>query len=471
MSQNTWLETRWKVLPQFVSYVTHVSSARWPVLNQAFESYFRERVELPAGTQRRDWTGLTQGEEANLALRGASLAEVLADTELEPRLRRAVVMAKGRQLLQQLAARVGAERFAEEMSSLASGSRHRGLTEAEVLAFAAGLEVDRPGELVEAWYRGRALPGYEVSGADAYLVRDGERTRTQVELTLANPTAVDGLVELSFRYRQTAAQPWWMRGMAAAADYEQLVYLPAGTRKRLGVLVDRPVAELMVDTYVSQNIPSLLLLPFQEQTLRQGARAFVGEEATALADEEAGRKGVYVVDNEDAGFTVHDVEQANWLRRLLVDVFDLREREVEYSGLRWWGGPGTWEATTERRFHGQFVLSGYYKRSGDGRSVVSWRTEVEHAGDYDVYFYCGPVEHMRRGQRRRGRWRNDNSLTLLVYHEAGSEPVELDMEQAKEGWNHLGTFHLSAGPAHVELTDRATGRVVIADAVKWVERI
>ena len=467
---NELLETRWKMLPQFVSYVTHVSSNRWPVLNQAFEAYFRERVAPPASTRFRRWTGLTQGELANLALKEAPLAEVLTDADLERGRREAVIAAKGRALLQQLAARVGAERFAREVSSLVAAGRYRGLSEEEVLAFAAGLGVKGPEELVEEWYRGRELPGYEVGKAEAYLVRDGERTRTQVELELANPTGVDGLVEVSFRYRQTETVPWWLR-RGAQADYQQLVHLPAGTRKRLGVLVDRPVAELTVDTYVSRNIPSLITIPFQEQKLRRRARPFAGEEVLRLDEADGGPSGVYVVDNEDAGFAVHEAEQSNWLRRLLVDAFDLRERKVPYSGLRAHNAPGTWQPTTERRFHGQFVLSGYYKRAGDGRSVVSWRTEMERAGDYDIYFYCGPVDEMGHGRRRRGRWRNDNRLNLLVYHEGGAEPVELDVGQAEEGWNYLGTFHLSAGPAHVELTDRTTGRSVIADAIKWVERI
>ena len=471
MSQNTGLETRWKVLPQFISHATHVSSDRWAVLNQAFEAYFQERVAPPAGTQRRDWTGLTQSEEANLALQGASLAEVLGDADREPGLREAVITAKGRQLLQQLAARVGPERFAREISSLVEENRYRALPESELLDFARGLGVEDPDQLVDEWYNGRELPGYEVGKAEAYLVRDGERTRTQVVAQVANPTAVDGLVEVSLRYRQTDTMPWWLRS-GAQADYEQLVDLAAGTRKRLGIVVDRPVAELWVDTYVSRNIPSLITVPFAEQELRRRERPFTGEEVSRLHDDGAGgSSGVYVVDNEDSGFTVHEAEQANWLRRLLVEAFNLRERDVPYTGLRWWDPPGTWEATTERRFHGQFVLSGHYKRAGDGRSVVSWRTDLERAGEYDIYFYCGPIDNMRTGRRRGGRWREGSSVSLLVYHDDGSEPVELDLQRAEEGWNHLGTFHLSAGSAHVELSDEASGRTVIADAIKWVERI
>ncbi|MFC1526417.1 ABC transporter permease subunit [Candidatus Latescibacterota bacterium] len=464
------VETRFLVLPNYVSYVTHLSSGRWPVLNQAFEAYYRERVAPPENTYMRQWTGLTSREEANLALQETPLVEMLEDEELERGLREAAINAKGTHLLQLFAAAVGVERFGDRLDQAVEESRYRGLFEGELTGFMADLGVTQFEELVDGWYRTTQMPGYEVGAVESYLVRDGERTRTQVKLEVTNPSEVDGLVEISFRYRQADTQSWWMR-VEGQADYRRVVAIPAGSRVELGIVVDRPVAELMVDTYVSQNIPAVISIPFQEQTLRRGAVPREVEEVSLLADDPPPEQAVYVVDNEDEGFEVHEAEQANWLRRLMVDAFDLRDRRTPYSALRPWEAPGTWEPTTERHFYGRFVLSGYYKRAGDGRSVVSWRTEVARAGDYEIYFYCGPLDALKRGRRHRGRWRNENYLNIVVHHDGGTEEVPLDMHQAEEGWNPLGTFHLGAGPAHVELTDRATGRVVIADAVKWVERI
>ena len=103
--------------------------------------------------------------------------------------------------------------------------------------------------------------------------------------------------------------------------------------------------------------------------------------------------------------------------------------------------------------------------------MVSWRAELARAADYDIYFYCGPLGILKERSRRGGRRRQESALNIRVHHDGGTDEVELDTHQAEEGWNLLGTFHLGAGPAHVELTDLATGRVVVADAVKWVERI
>ena len=467
LSQNSSLETGYKILPNYLSFATHLSSTRWPVLNYAFESYFRERVAPPQNTNSRQWHGLTGAEQANLALKEHGLAELLDDADLEGRIRETAINVKGRQLLLLFAAALGPERFAEQFTAFVEENRYRHLSEIALIEFIRGLGDVDPEKMIDAWYSAAELPGYQVERTDSYLVRDGERTRTQVELDIANPTGVDGLVEVNFRYRQTELIPWWER-RRTQSDYAQMISLPAGTRKKIGFLLDQPAAEMILDTYVSRNIPSLIHVPFrEEQKIRKRAEPFSGER-TELLESDAEDKAIeYLVDNEDEGFEVLEAEQANWLRRFLVDLFHLKKRAIPYIGMRWWHPPGTWEATTDRRFFGRFVLSGYYKKSGDGRSKVAWRTEIGQEGDYDLYFYCGLLDELRRGRSRRG---GERSLNLLVYHEDGVEDLDLDVQEAEEGWNHLGTYRLAAGPAHVELSDRGTGRCIIADAVKWVKK-
>jgi len=466
LSMRAAFEGRYELLPNFLSYATHISSERWPVLGYAFESYFRERVVPPQNTRSRTWIGLTETERANLALQDRGLVELLGDTELEARIRETAVRAKGRQLLLLFAAALGADRFGEQLNAFVEGNRYRGVSDRELIEFISGLGDVDPERLIDSWYSGPELPGYQVERTDSYLVRDGERTRTQIELDVANPTDVDGLVEVNFRYRQTELTPWWERARTRS-DYARTISLPAGTRKRVGFLLDRPAAEMILDTYVARNIPSLIHVPFQEQKLRRHAEPLAGERTELLESGAVKEAGEYLVDNEDEGFEVRVAEGESWLRRALVDLFDLQEKRIPYVGLRWWNAPGTWQATTDRRFFGRFVLSGYYKKAGDGRSKVAWRTEVEEDGEYDLYFYCGLLEELKRGRRRR---RSERRLNFLVYHEDGVEDFSLDVQEAEEGWNFLGTYPLAAGPAHVELSDRSTGRLVVADAVKWVKR-
>ena len=52
----------------------------------------------------------------------------------------------------------------------------------------------------------------------------------------------------------------------------------------------------------------------------------------------------------------------------------------------------------------------------------------------------------------------------------GTEEVEVDLENAEQGWNLIGTFPLDAGPNKIELTDKNDAGFVLADAVKWVNK-
>ena len=57
------------------------------------------------------------------------------------------------------------------------------------------------------------------------------------------------------------------------------------------------------------------------------------------------------------------------------------------------------------------------------------------------------------------------NLTLL----AGGETytLEFDGSVAEPGWNDLGQFELDEGETQVVVTDKTSGTVVIADAIRW----
>jgi predicted RNA-binding protein Jag len=58
---------------------------------------------------------------------------------------------------------------------------------------------------------------------------------------------------------------------------------------------------------------------------------------------------------------------------------------------------------------------------------------------------------------------------LTIYHDDGEDEITIDVDKAEEGWNLLGNFYLSPGKAKVSLSNETEGKLVIADAVKWVK--
>ena len=58
----------------------------------------------------------------------------------------------------------------------------------------------------------------------------------------------------------------------------------------------------------------------------------------------------------------------------------------------------------------------------------------------------------------------------MVYHDDGVEEPIRNLAEVENGWNFIVTYYFSADSAKVELTNNSEGRIVIADAVKWVKR-
>ena len=146
-------------------------------------------------------------------------------------------------------------------------------------------------------------------------------------------------------------------------------------------------------------------------------------------------------------------------------------QEEEYTGIRFWNLPRRWKATTSGEYYGKFRHSAHFIRSGNGENSVAWKAEIPQSGRYNVSYYVSQIRTPRM-RRFRDRNRDDfiDEFHFIIHHDDGTDEVELDVNSAREGWNDMGTFYFSHGPAVVELTDRSKGRLVYADAVKWTEQ-
>ncbi|UCC45348.1 MAG: hypothetical protein JSU65_05355 [Candidatus Zixiibacteriota bacterium] len=466
------LDPRYCIFPNFVTYTSHLTSNRWPIINRAFEAHFAERVAVIQDTRSRRWRGLTDAEEANIALRHLSLADILSETSMKRATRVAALEAKARFILSQMELKIGEEKFASQMNRFLHSNQGRDASDQLLLNFLDSLGDFDATTMFDSWYNDTLLPGYMVEDIECYKVLDGERTRTQVKFAISNPTKLDGGIRVDVRYRRQGVdfRPWWTRGQAQT-DYSRPVFVPSMTTKSIGFLVDEPVSVVAIETYASQNIPSVIRISFREQKLRRNELPFEAELSAPLDPDDIVEAGEYLVDNEDAGFDVKDPAKENWLRRTLLTLFGSDREEETYVGMRFWNPPGRWVATTDQNFHGQFVHSAYYKKAGDGAGMATWSADLEEAGNYDVYYYCSGEDHRPwRRRRRRGQTENMGEKHFVVHHEDGVDRVPFDLNGAEEGWNYLGTYRLSAGAAWVELTDRNEVGIVTADAVKWVKR-
>ena len=57
---------------------------------------------------------------------------------------------------------------------------------------------------------------------------------------------------------------------------------------------------------------------------------------------------------------------------------------------------------------------------------------------------------------------------LTIEDGSGTNEATLDLSQAETGWNSLGSFEIADGEVRVVVSDETDGRMVVADAIRWV---
>lgn len=108
--------------------------------------------------------------------------------------------------------------------------------------------------------------------------------------------------------------------------------------------------------------------------------------------------------------------------------------------------------------------------AGDGSTRAVFSTEVPEAGAYRLAI------HLPGAAVSEGRWRPRSPLERDSLGSLDLEMSSSDREQsvtfaggdAVSGWNDVGVFDLAAGPVRVSLSDRTSGEVVVADAIRWL---
>ncbi len=479
------IEPQFDIFPNYVSYSTQVFSTQNPVLNYAFESYIRERVAPPMAMYSQANRGLSRAEETNQNLQALSLAAMIKDQDLEASIVHGAIQAKSRSLLTQLESKYASDDFDEKILDFFILKKYQTITEEALAEFLSGLgDIDLV-EIVENWYTGIQIPGFIIGNVESYDVIERERTLTQIKFQIANPTQVDGTTKITLRYRPRGRDTYI--SIQGQGDYSLALFIPALTTKQLGIVTDEPPAIMTVETFVSQNIPASINVPFQGKREVKEEDLFEGEFSKPYDPSDFIPANEYIVDNEDEGFEIHSTTRPNWLSRTLQNLFKVNEDEEGIRGVNLFNPPVFWTRSTNQDYYGSIVRSAHVKKSGEGEDKVVWNVELDETGEYDIYFFNSISGRMRRGMtemrmqaaqireygqqgRMRRFFRGPGKKFFLVSHQYGTEDVEIDLEEAESGWVLIGTFQMEAGPNRLELTDKNEAGYVLADAVKWIKK-
>lgn len=448
--------------PLFYNHTHFVESDQWPITDRIFESYLRQSSESGAQGWMRNMQGMTENEQANLALLDYSFAELLNDPA-KIKIIDNVIQLKGSTLFSIIKRKAGDEAFDDFMFNFLKSIKYNSTT---IEDFNARIQQEFNIDLLpymDKWFNSKELPGYLIGGVKAVNVLDGDRLKTMVKFKITNTEQPEGIVLVQFRLGEGGGpgRGRFGGGGSNMEPIDKLVHLEGTQTKEVSYLLDGTPRNITINTLTSRNIPAELMLPLDNIEEDTKATPFEGEKISDVPVRLA-EPGEFIGDDEDSTFRFTVSEDVSLLQKLLLSEDQTKER---FIGFNTWRAPRTWRATTNSEFFGKFIRSAHYIKSGDGKKKAIWSIPIKEDGTYEVFSYFTKTN--RRG--RRGHQDEGGEYTYTVYSES-KEEVMIDLKTVEDGWNSLGSFYFSGDTVKVELGNKTEAQVVVADAIKLVKQ-
>jgi ABC-type transport system involved in multi-copper enzyme maturation permease subunit len=446
--------------PLFYNYAHYIRSDRWAVTDRVFESYKKKSSSNQGMGWMREMQGMSEDEQANLALLSYSFEEILNDPE-QKKIIDNVIQLKGSALFSIIKRRTEDETFEDFLYEFFNQTKFKttGINDFnDALMARFGIDLI---PYMENWFSSKELPAFLIGNVNAVNVLDGDQMKTMVKFKISNTEKTEGIVSVDFRLGGGFGGRFG--GMGGSPEtISKLIHLEGNQTKEVSLLLNGTPRGGGINTFTSKNIPSQIRFSLDNIEEDKKAVPFEGEKIVDTPVRIAEDNEI-IVDNEDPYFTVDIKKETSLLRRLLVAE---EENAFKYSGFSRWRQPRSWTLTTNSGFYGAYIRSAYYIRSGTGDQKAIWNVPIAENGYYDVYIY---IYKDSRGFGRRGG-DEKGEYNYIVHHDDGEEGATIDIKSAEAGWNHLGAFYFSPDTAVIEMTDKSQARMVVADAVKLIKQ-
>lgn len=448
------------IFPMLYNFQNNIQSDKWPITNRIFEAYLKSQVTDLRSGWMRNVAGMSEDERANITLQDSTFEQIISDPA-QKRIIDNVIKLKGDVLFSMIEWKAGEEAFEEFLGQLLNEYRFRNISFEEFdsrINQKFGIELT---PLMDDWFEARELPGYLFSPVEAVKVKSGNTMKTMVSLKMTNFSDIEGIVELSFRLGGGGRGRFRGGGPGNDDRIQKLVFLEPQQTKKVSYLLNGEPRMVAINTMTSQNIPQMIMDGFRGIEEDPNAVPFEGEQVMETPVQ-AELPNEIIVDNEDQEFKITRQENSSLLEKWILNE---EKGTQKYSGMNYWRPPTEWTAVTNSDFYGEYVRSGYYIKSGDGTHKAMWYVPVKKPGYYDVFY------HLYKSRRfgRRGGDNEKGEYQFIIHSEDGAEEQTLGIQNADEGWNHLGSFYFQNDTALIELTNKSEARLVFADAVKLVE--
>ena len=326
---------------------------------------------------------------------------------------------------------------------------------------AVGNEVRASGaSIVGDWLNARSAPGFLASPVDVVRLTDDDagNRRYQARVHVRNDESAAGAVFLG-----VDRQAWMERTEAFP--------VPGHTTVELGMVTPEPPSQLWLHSYFSKNrIPLRLELPAEVDHTRAMDGAFVG---VSKSDWRPQTSSHTVIDDLDPGFSVEPDRTAGRSGGLMGRFrprIQLDRGLPQYSWLLLGSPDAGWLRQEVPSSWGKYRHTMVRSAAGDGSRRVLFATDLE-SGRWQLDFH---LPHDPLPQLPGRRYVELPFIGQLGRYEMwmrtadGDRPIEFDGSAAAPGWNKLGIFEIDGGLVSIVVSNRTTGRIVIADAIRWL---
>lgn len=380
------------------------------------------------------------------AAREAPLSRL--DVETDPGLALEVLTLKGEALAEALLEGLGREKTALLLSRLLDNHRGARYGYPDVLEAAAAVDIDLEG-LLGDWLHATALPGFIPSAVTSRRIADdvGGNPQYRTHVSIYNGEAVPGPVQLRYDWGDTKTP---------ANDRTGPFSIPGGGAVDAAIVTATPLRRLTMRPYLALNrVSADLALPFVDSETQHADAGWTGIRSS---DWRPPPDDAIYVDDLDRGFSVRGQAGLESTNPLLEDELD--EGLPEFVTFL---PPPVWSRTNS--YHGW----GIYRRtvalvaSGPGDQVAVFTATLPQDGRWRLAY------HLWQAKAPEGMFQRfvPGAYDMTLVANGTRYAVEFDATVSTNGWNELGEFELEAGPVALEVSNRTTGNVVFADAIRW----
>ncbi|MFC1489583.1 hypothetical protein ACFL6K_00065 [Candidatus Latescibacterota bacterium] len=431
---------------QYSAFLHSVESVEFPMISSVFERHQKGAISsISYNDNERGTNALNSRELASLALMNKTFREYL-NTSTDIETISCVLDLKTIQLFSQLRAHAGSDDFYGFINDILSAHRFERLPlELMIGAVDSTFGMDFK-DIFNEWSNEQELPVFEFSDISCVEVATENQVCYQTMITIANISEVCGNVNVFHMGGNAPAKNITFEGMQT---------------KEIGFIHDKKPSAMRINTILSQNIPLAYTeyLKIDDKSLDSGL-LFDGERIVEISPDNE-PQDVIVVDNLDSGFeivtdTPRNSDSRNYGFGNYPDNFI---RQVISNPPSRWGKAVFSQAYGIQR-------TALYTNPLKGERSVCWTAEITESGWYDLEYYIPDIIGATVISAN-FKFLGDYTLTISY-----GEKEETKTFEPKEplGWQYISSYELDPGTVKVYLSNKSDGKIVYADAIRWVKK-